>query len=152
MTLRKKIAVIAGTILLCGTLVFLGIISIGIKDDPTELGSGYVIGFGPLHFGAGYNGRSWNEYDPAFCPESFRFDDNFILLYGRLADPDVKEEELHRAKYNRDRKILRERFSPVFYIVTKADGTVRGPMDLKRFLIARDSLGVPQDLRLSLEL
>lgn len=143
MSLKKRIMILAATMLGVGGLLWIGILSMGIKDTPQSLGEGFVMGFSPLNFGTGYNGRGYDEYEPRFCPEAFRYDEQFILLYGRLAAEDIGEEELHRGKYSGDRKVLRERFSPVFYIVTKADGTVHGPMDLSEYLIARDSLGVP---------
>lgn len=152
MSLKKRIMILAATILGVGVLLWVGILSMGIKDTPQSLGEGFVMGFSPLNFGTGYNGRGYDEYEPRFCPEAFRYDEQFILLYGRLAAEDIGEEELHRGKYSGDRKVLRERFSPVFYIVTKADGTVHGPMDLSEYLIARDSLGVPSGLRLQLDL
>ena len=91
------------------------------------------MGFSPLNFGTGYNGRGYDEYEPRFCPEAFRYDEQFILLYGRLAAEDIGEEELHRGKYSGDRKVLRERFSPVFYRNqrgrdgARADGLERVP-------------------------
>ena len=141
MSLKKRIMILAATILGVGVLLWVGILSMGIKDMPQSLGEGFVMGFSPLNFGTGYNGRGYDEYEPRFCPEAFRYDEQFILLYGRLAAEDIGEEELHRGKYSGDRKVLRERFSPVFYIVTKADGTVHGPMDLSEYLIARDFPG-----------
>ena len=124
----------------------------GDKGYAAILGRGIRHGIQPAEFRHGIQRAGIRRIRAPFLSKAFRYDEQFILLYGRLAAEDIGEEELHRGKYSGDRKVLRERFSPVFYIVTKADGMVHGPMDLSEYLIARDSLGVPSGLRLRLDL
>lgn len=129
--------------------IYLLILLIGFghhaSDSPYDLGGGYGLTPYDEHFlvdDVKYKYGIISEYNVRLeeSARSYGFDDDFILLFIRQG----KGADIPK---NTDTLVVEY---PVFYIIDKKASVFYGPLSLVEYLSKRDSLGVPDKLKLEI--
>lgn len=104
--------------------------------EQEDLGGEYVLSYDTNDI---WDNRLGREAIGAYI-DAWTYDDSFILAF-------------RWAEGNPDRDgIIADEKKPQFWIIDKISRSVYGPVDMNGYLEKRDSLGVPEDLKLKLDM
>ena len=152
-TIKNVFLVLGSTVVVgvIGVVLFMGMIPLSLilrqwALSPYDLGGGYCIYY-ELYatLGENYKGNSWSIYDESMCIRDYEETDTHIFIYAFTAPCTMERDEIYKYSQMSDGKQLAAGFENTFYIVDKDRKDVFGPMDIKEYVMAIDSIGVDKE-------
>ncbi len=159
--IKKKLLYVGSTVVvgvMC-VVLFIGMIPLSLilrqlALSPEDLGGGYCVDY-ELYatLGEDYKENSWSIYDESMCIRDYKVTDTHIFIYAFTAPDAMERDEIYKYSQMSDGEQLVVGFENSFYIVDKEKQEVMGPMDMREYVMAIDSIGVDdEDVNLKVKL
>ena len=122
-------------------------------EEPEGIGGQYAVVYvNRITLGVAYDGKSCEVYDEKMYMDTWKTSDDYVLIHSWNAPKEMPQNEADDVFFTDDALKIAKAFTSSYYIIEKKKDKIFGPMNIKEYAEMRDSLGVPDDVRLKIKM